>query len=171
MKHLQLVMFASLIAGASYGQTTPHQSKEIPVYHGRDLSTEQPKPAPAPTPAPVAKPATTASPQNLQFFVRKWTTGVSDAFYVNNVGGVRTLVVQANARTKPLHINSNGTYYWEAYGEQRSGKWVATGDKNYPIVLKNAIQNKDWYVAQHNNGKNAIYIWDHDAISYTGVPM
>ncbi|RAJ80345.1 hypothetical protein CLV59_105454 [Chitinophaga dinghuensis] len=170
MKYLQLVMFASLIAGATYGQITPHQSKEITPYVGRDLSTEQKKSnvTPAMVPASAAKPG---SPQSLQFFVRKWTTGVSDAFYVNNIGGVRTLVVQANARTKPLHINSNGTYYWEAYGEQRSGKWEATGDKNYPIVLKNAIQNKDWYVAQHNNGKNAIYIWDHDAISYTGVPM
>ncbi|NIG56661.1 hypothetical protein [Chitinophaga sp. Cy-1792] len=163
MKHLQLLMLATMVAGATYGQVTPYQAKEIKPYTGRDLSTEQKKPA------TVQQKVT--SPASLQFFIRKWKTGVTDAFYEVTTAGVRTLVVQANARTKPLYINSNGTYYWEAYGEQKSGQWVATGKTDYPIMLKNAIENKNWYVGQHNNGKNAIYIWDHNAISYTGVPL
>lgn len=164
MKYLSLAVTLIGSFHFSQAQLTPHQSKEIEVHKGRDLSQETNKPAPVVNNSPVNAKA-------LQFFIRKWKTGVTDAFYVTNNAGIQTMVVNVNARTKPLLINADGTYYWEAYGEQRRGRWSTTGKSDYPIILKNAIGNKDWYVGRHEKGKNAIYIWDHNAVSYTGVPM
>ncbi len=172
MKRLLLsVTIACSCILAAHSQNNSGKPREIEVYKAKEI--EPYKPAPAPV---VKKDATagngTSKVADISFFIKKWKTGVTDAFYVVDNGAAgKTMVVNVNARTKPLHINSDGSYYWEAYGEQRKGRWEKTGKSDYPVVLKNAIQNRDWYVGQHNNGKNAIFIWDHDATSYTGVPL
>ncbi|WP_147323428.1 hypothetical protein [Chitinophaga silvatica] len=175
---MKYVLLTAVVVGSfhfSQAQITPHQSKEITPYKGRDLSQENNKPAAVVNSTPGTTSGSSVSKtvgtKDLLFFIRKWKTGVTDAFYVTTTAGVQTMVVNVNARVKPLHINADGTYYWEAYGEQRRGRWTTTGKSDYPIVLKNAIENKDWYVARHDKGKNAIYIWNGDAISYTGIPL
>ena len=167
MKLLLLVIAVSVGLYSGFSQNVPGKPKELQVYKAKEIEPVKKNTSDKKNEAAEVK-STTA----LSFFIRKWKTGVTDAFYVVDKGiQGRTMVVNVNTRTLPLYINSDGTYYWEAYGEKRKGKWEKTGKADYPIVLKNAIQNRDWYVGQHNDGKNAIYIWDNNAISYTGIPL
>ncbi|WEK20061.1 MAG: hypothetical protein P0Y49_02695 [Candidatus Pedobacter colombiensis] len=160
MKHLQLLLILLFAVLQTRSQIKVEKAKEIEVYKGRSLEADN---------NIKTKPTVVEQKSDLSFFTRKWRTGVTNAFYTTQTGGYTYLHISANAQTKPLYINADGTYYWEAYGEKRKGYWQKTDDKDYPIVLKNSIEGKNWYVCQ--NEKNGIYIWDKNAISYTGVPL
>ncbi|HEX3025484.1 MAG TPA: hypothetical protein VHP12_09750, partial [Chitinophagaceae bacterium] len=112
--------------------------------------------------------------RNINFFIRKWRTGVSGAVYetTDAVTNQRKITTSTGtAKVDPLYINANGTYYWATYGQKKSGRWEKTGRTDYPIVLRKAIDGRDWLVGRDTRKVNLIYIWDGKYYSYTAVPM
>ncbi|MGZ5077067.1 MAG: hypothetical protein ACXV9R_10635, partial [Methylobacter sp.] len=85
------------------------------------------------------------------------------------VGVWRTYIpVATNTSVESLTIRSDGTYTWTSYGG-KSGNWI-TGDSDYPVILIDTVENKQWKVAadaKHTGGRD-IVVWDGRFIYYNG---
>lgn len=151
-------------------QMQEYKAKEIAPYQAKTLNTNDQKKDNATN----LQNKTIIKSADLKFFIRKWRSGVTGASYQTTDIATNTTTTTTSAGTEkkqPLIINNDGTYYWEAYGEKKAGKWETTGKKDYPIVLKSAVEGKDWLVGRADNTTDKIYIWDGKYYSYTAVPF
>lgn len=97
----------------------------------------------------------------------KWHTNVPASVINRDVNGLRWTQIFPGAAAGDLLIKSDGTYAWASYGG-KAGRWVATGG-SWPIELIDTVERRRWKVGlDERGGGRRIYIWDGDAIHYTG---
>lgn len=184
-----ILLFApmSVMAGSYFcgGNTVPETTRacpdgSIPVYKSVPIQPVQPaqpaapqnrpiQPTPPITPQPAPTPKPPPTP-NLSIYFGVWHTNVPGAVWTSSstTAGYDRLHVSAGAVAGNLVIKPNGTYTWASYGG-KSGKWV-NGDSEYPIVLIDTVENRQWKVgldSKHPDGQH-IYIWDGNAYYYSG---
>lgn len=99
-----------------------------------------------------------------------WRTRIPGAVWTSPSGyrGYDLLHVSAGLATGDLIIKPDETYVWQAYGG-KSGRWVQ-GDREYPIVLIDSVENRRWKVGadpKHTGGRDII-VWDGNALYYDG---
>lgn len=106
---------------------------------------------------------TRAHPAACGAFVGTWQTNVPGAVYITP-GSSRyydVLHVSAGSPKGFLRINANGTYTWNTYGGKH-GRWRSSQDPEYPLVLVDNAEHKQWKVGcdpKHTGGRD-IVIWD-----------
>ncbi len=181
LRLIQRVVFItanSFISFFSYSQIDVYKAKPIEVYKAKPIEVYKAKPIETEKSANAVKLDNNKIPNselsNINFFIRKWRTGVSGASYqtTNAATNQTTLTTSSGtAKVDPLYINADGSYYWATYGQKKSGKWERTGRTDYPIILRNAIDGRDWFVGRDAKKANLIYIWDGKYYSYTAVPL
>ena len=163
-------IFFSLISIILFCFIGINSFSQIEVYKAKTLTLDKPAKEVKLNKTKISDSALTS----LSFFVGRWKCGVNGAVYEikdinNDLSKLKTSA--GSAKTKPLYIFNDGTYYWESYGEKKKGKWEKTKRKDYPIVLLNAIEKKDWLIGRDPYGANIINIWDGVYYSYTATPF
>lgn len=99
-----------------------------------------------------------------------WRTNIPGAVWTSPGTYNDWLHVSTGVAVGDLIIRPDGTYIWNSYGG-KSGNWTQThGDSDYPIVLIDTVENKQWKVGvdpKHIGGRD-IMIWDGNSIYYDG---
>jgi hypothetical protein len=97
-----------------------------------------------------------------------WRTSIPGAVWTSPGTYTDWLHVSTGIAVGDLIIRPDGTYIWNSYGG-KSGSWTH-GDSDYPIVLIDTVENKQWKVGadpKHIAGRDII-IWDGNALYYDG---
>lgn len=106
----------------------------------------------------------------LKAFFHTYDTNVSGAAYVteDNANNTATLHTSAGAQSGSITIKGDGTYVWNSTWEGRiiQGKWQETNDSDYPIVLLQGEDGRDWKVGKDQG--TDIIVWDQNSISKNG---
>ncbi|TRW95586.1 hypothetical protein [Candidatus Methylobacter oryzae] len=97
-----------------------------------------------------------------------WRTSIPGAVWTSPGTYTDWLHVSTGIAVGDLIIRPDGTYIWNSYGG-KSGNWVR-GDSDYPVVLIDTVENKQWKVStdsKHTGGRD-IVIWDGRFLYYDG---
>ena len=135
-------------------EVKPYKSTEIKPAPGEDDNSNKGQTSPESLPQ-------TGKPTPASLF-RVWHTSVPGGVWTSpsHVTGYDQLNIAPGVKSGDLTISSNGYYTWNSYGG-KVGRWVP-GDKAYPIVLLDSVENKKWKVGfdpKHTGGRD-IVIWD-----------
>lgn len=138
----------------------PYSAEEVKPRPSGAVSQRNPSQAPAPArqaqglPAPVKQ-----QKPNLQAVVGIWQTNIPGAVYTtpSGIAGYDTLQVSSGAAAGLLRINADGTYSWNSYGGKK-GKWVKTGEAEYPVEILDTVENRRWKVG-YSSAKKTLIIW------------
>jgi hypothetical protein len=99
-----------------------------------------------------------------------WQTNVPGAVYTtpSSIPGYDRLHVSPGGPKGMLNIKSDGTYWWNSYGGKQ-GRWVDTGNADFPIQLIDTVENKKWAVGfdPKRLAGREIVVWD-GSIWYDG---
>lgn len=122
------------------------------------------QPRTAPQPERQKKPA---APRGARALLGVWQTNVPGAVYTTPSGmaGYDVLHVSSGAAAGLLRLNPNGTYSWNSYGGKK-GKWLETGDAEYPIEIVDTVENRRWRVG-YSASKGTLIVWS-GSIWYEG---
>ncbi|TZF83878.1 hypothetical protein FW774_10485 [Pedobacter sp. BS3] len=148
-----------LVASASFAQ-----SKDIEVFKAQEVIPDKPA---TQNKNNVKRPASSKVTGNLNVFFGTYYYWVPGTSYVVPDYSRKQEVIHTSAGTGVLpgsiRINADGTYVWNSSWDQKiiKGKWQQTGDKDYPIEMIHAQEQKNWQVGLHDRPKEAdIYIKD-----------
>jgi hypothetical protein len=89
-----------------------------------------------------------------------WQTNIPGAVYTTPSGrpGYDIQVVSSGAAAGLLRLNRDGTYGWNSYGGKK-GRWVETGQSDYPLQIIDIVENKRWKVGWDPRTQT-LTIWD-----------
>lgn len=169
-----IILFAAVQAHA----IEPYRAQSIQPYQAREIQpyrAQEVKPARTPdiqvdrSVPPIQNPASVPDRQEkssagkpkggAQGLVGLWQTNIPGAVYTipSGFAGYDTLHVSTGAAAGLLRINATGTYSWNSYGGKK-GKWVESGDGEYPIEIIDTVENRRWKVG-YSSAKKALIIW------------
>ncbi len=125
-------------------------------------------------PAPAAAQPPAAQDTGFGFTYGTYGLRVPGAVYQTPIAGTdqSKLTVSTGTQTaSTLTLNPDGTYVWNSAwdGKVIKGKWQKTGKADYPILLPQGQEGKDWRLAKGDgSGKGEILLWDGNYMSYVG---
>ena len=125
-------------------------------------------------PAPAAAQPPAAQATGFGFTYGTYGLRVPGAVYQTPIAGTdqSKLTVSTGTQTaSTLTLNPDGTYVWNSAwdGKVIKGKWQKTGKADYPILLPQGQEGKDWRLAKGDgSGKGEILLWDGNYMSYVG---
>lgn len=149
----------------------PHQTQEVQVNSAKDIAPQSASggstvsnvaPAPVAGNMPSPQPRSSKKQKGVsgaKALLGLWQTNIPGAVYTTPSGlaGYDTLHVSSGVAAGLLKINPNGTYSWNSYGGKK-GKWVESGDAEYPIEIIDTVENRRWRVG-YSSSKRALLIW------------
>lgn len=161
----QLVLVLACLAGAAMAQEIqPYHAQEIQPYRAQEIEPARPA---APQHGPLGQ---AASRKAVAALLGAWRSSVPGAAWTSPsaIPGWDTLHVSPGALAGLLVIYPNGTYVWNSYGGKK-GRWMASNDADYPIVLDDTVEHRQWRVGADPRHRGQIFIYDGNAIYYTAT--
>ncbi|WP_239615620.1 copper amine oxidase N-terminal domain-containing protein [Cohnella mopanensis] len=105
----------------------------------------------------------TLNPEDMSMFFHTYRVYSPSSSATSETEEDYTTLTGVGSLNGGLLIKSNGTYEWNSLvdGKVIRGKWVKTGDVDWPLKLVQGEQGNDWSVAEaiHETGAS-IYLWD-----------
>lgn len=95
----------------------------------------------------------------LATFYGVWRTRVPGGAWItpgSPGSGTDVLHVSAGAKGTALAIRANRSWLWKG----KTGRWQPTGDAEYPLLLRRAVDGHDWKVGLDVHNRGRILIWD-----------
>lgn len=91
-----------------------------------------------------------------------WYTSLPGAVWTTNeIPGWQTLHIAPGAAAGVFVLYQNGTWLWNSYGGKR-GRWSASGDSEYPILLDDRKEGRKWKVGFNTKEAGTIWIVESD---------
>lgn len=137
-------------------------AQAIEMFHAEEVKPWQPpsaQPVPPPRPIPQPAPARRQGSSGAAALLGVWQTNIPGVAYTtpSSQPGYDILHVSSGAAAGLLRLDANGSYSWNSYGGKR-GKWVQTGDAEYPIEIIDTVENKRWRVGLDPKSSELI-VW------------
>lgn len=135
----------------------PYKAEEIKPYNSTEVTNERnDKNESAHTGGSV-------KPESFFGLYQYWVPGTS--YTVPDYANHQTVIYNSSGTgvlPGGIKINKDGTYIWNSSWEGKviRGKWMATGNTDYPIELQNAQEGKNWKVGKATDKSADIVVWD-----------
>lgn len=143
----------------------------LPIVFGSACQTNNNKKENSQTPSPGSTVTThtvqlSEANSSLAGFISTYHLWVPGTSYTIPDYSNQELILKTSSGTGILpggvSINADETYIWNSNwdGKTIKGKWKNTGDKDYPILLLQAQEGKDWKVGKAPGKGVDIILWD-----------
>jgi hypothetical protein len=138
-------LFALAGLAASCCAFDAYRAPEVPPYGATLVALDRT----APPQWPGSESARAAEPAGADALLGVWQTNVPGAVYVHPPSGpgYGVLNVSSGAAAGLLRLAPEGSYSWNLGSRGgKQGRWVSTGQIDYPIQLLDPGENRHWSV-------------------------